>query len=178
MGVMKNLTAPRMERCIGCHSCSLACARLVHKNLSWDRTGVRIKSSEDFQRALKPTYAWPAIRPCAEACPTGAYSQRKGGGVIVKKKRCIRAGSVTKRAGGRHIPGFHRGTLCVHPLRPVRAFCPHDCLELSEEEQDSPQRRRRESSIPQRGRGIPESGNRCFKPNTVNLPAPLFIKEG
>ena len=28
---MKILTAPRMERCIGCHSCSLACARLVHK---------------------------------------------------------------------------------------------------------------------------------------------------
>ena len=33
---MKILTAPRMERCIGCHSCSLACARLVHKFLSWD----------------------------------------------------------------------------------------------------------------------------------------------
>jgi len=28
---MKILTAPRMERCIGCHSCSLACARQVHK---------------------------------------------------------------------------------------------------------------------------------------------------
>ena len=28
---MKILTTPRMERCIGCHSCSLACARLVHQ---------------------------------------------------------------------------------------------------------------------------------------------------
>jgi Fe-S-cluster-containing dehydrogenase component len=25
---MKILSTPRMERCIGCHSCSLACARL------------------------------------------------------------------------------------------------------------------------------------------------------
>lgn len=44
---MKVLTTPRMARCIGCHSCSLA-------------------------------------------CPTGAYSQRRGGGVLVKKKLCNR----------------------------------------------------------------------------------------
>jgi Fe-S-cluster-containing dehydrogenase component len=25
---------PRMERCIGCYACSLACARLVNKRLS------------------------------------------------------------------------------------------------------------------------------------------------
>ncbi len=29
---MKILSTPRMERCIGCHSCSLACARLVHSS--------------------------------------------------------------------------------------------------------------------------------------------------
>ncbi len=32
---MNILTTPNMERCIGCYSCSLACARLVHRNLSW-----------------------------------------------------------------------------------------------------------------------------------------------
>lgn len=39
---MKVLTAPRMERCIGCHFCSLACARLVHKSLSCDTAGIRL----------------------------------------------------------------------------------------------------------------------------------------
>ena len=42
---MKILTTPRMERCIGCHACSLACARLVHIRLSWDTAGIRILSS-------------------------------------------------------------------------------------------------------------------------------------
>ncbi len=41
----KILTTPRMERCIGCHSCSLACARLVNRRLSWDTAGIRIVSS-------------------------------------------------------------------------------------------------------------------------------------
>ncbi|MDK2874111.1 MAG: hypothetical protein PWQ64_1875, partial [Desulfomicrobiaceae bacterium] len=38
---MKRLVAARMDRCIGCHSCSLACARLVHKLLSWEHAGIR-----------------------------------------------------------------------------------------------------------------------------------------
>ena len=36
---MKILSTPRMERCIGCHSCSLACTRLVHKRLSRGPSG-------------------------------------------------------------------------------------------------------------------------------------------
>jgi Fe-S-cluster-containing dehydrogenase component len=31
---MKIFTTPRMDRCIGCQSCALACARLVHKRLA------------------------------------------------------------------------------------------------------------------------------------------------
>ncbi len=42
---MKTLTASRVKRCIGCHSCSFACARLVHKLLSWNTAGIRIASS-------------------------------------------------------------------------------------------------------------------------------------
>ncbi|MGE4551858.1 MAG: (Fe-S)-binding protein, partial [Desulfovibrionaceae bacterium] len=42
---MKVLRAARMERCIGCHSCSLACARQVHSMISWATAGIRIRSS-------------------------------------------------------------------------------------------------------------------------------------
>jgi len=72
---MKILTAPRMERCIGCHSCSLACARLVHKLLSWDTAGIRIRSSGGLSTGFEPLLCLacdPA--PCAKACPTGAFS--------------------------------------------------------------------------------------------------------
>ena len=51
---MKILTTPRMERCIGCHSCSLACARLVHKRLSWDTAGIRIASSGGLSTGFNP----------------------------------------------------------------------------------------------------------------------------
>ena len=92
---MKILTTPRMERCIGCHSCSLACARLVHKNLSWDTVGIRIASSGGLSTGFEArTCVACDPAPCAEACPTGAYTQRKGGGVIVRKNLCIRCGNV------------------------------------------------------------------------------------
>jgi hypothetical protein len=57
---MKILRTPRMERCIGCHSCSLACARLVHKQLSWDKAGIRIQSTGGLSTGFEamPCLAW------------------------------------------------------------------------------------------------------------------------
>ena len=90
---MKLLTTPRMERCIGCHSCSLACARLIHKRISWSTSGIRIHSTGGLSTgftAVRCLACDPA--PCAEACPTGALTQRQGGGVIVRAKHCIKCG--------------------------------------------------------------------------------------
>ena len=90
---MKVLSTPRMERCIGCHSCSLACARLIHKRLSWDTAGIRIGSSGGLSTGFEGRTCLACTQaPCAAACPTGAYSQRRGGGVIVRKNICIRCG--------------------------------------------------------------------------------------
>ena len=95
---MKTLIAPRMERCIGCHSCSLACARMVHKHLSWDKAGIRIVSSGGLSTGFEAKTCLacdPA--PCADACPTGAYSQRRGGGVVVRRNSASAAGSARRR---------------------------------------------------------------------------------
>ena len=90
---MKTLITPRMERCIGCNSCSLACARLVHKRLSWMAAGIRISSSGGMSTGFEArTCLACSPAPCSEVCPTGAYTTRKGGGVIVKKNLCIRCG--------------------------------------------------------------------------------------
>ena len=67
------------------------------------------------------------------ACPTGAYSQRKGGGVVVKKALCIRCGECPKACPVDAIylePGGEP-FVCIHCGRCV-SFCPHDCLELME----------------------------------------------
>jgi len=119
---VKILTAPRMERCIGCHSCSLACARLVHKNLSWNTAGIRIASSGGLSTGFE-----------ARTCPTGAYSQRRAGGVVVRKKLCIRCGECAKACPVDAVYLAVDGDpfVCIHCGRCV-PFCPHDCLEHKE----------------------------------------------
>ena len=131
---MKALRASRMERCIGCHSCSLACARLVHKVLSWNKAGIRIASSGGLTTGFEARLCLacdPA--PCAAACPTGALSQRRGGGVIQKRNLCIRCGKCAEACPVEAIFLDHEVNpyVCIHCGRCV-AFCPHDCLELAE----------------------------------------------
>jgi Fe-S-cluster-containing dehydrogenase component len=107
---MKILTTPRLERCIGCHSCSLACARLGHQRLSWDMAGIRVASSGGFSTGFEARTCLACNPvPCAAACPTGAYAQRRGGGVIVRKNLCIRCGECARACpvGCIHI-GFSR----------------------------------------------------------------------
>lgn len=133
---MKILVAPRMDQCIGCHSCSLACARLIHKNMSWNTAGIRIHSSGGLSTGFvadKCLACDPA--PCAKVCPTGAYSQRKGGGVVVKKKLCIRCGDCVTACPVDAIYQNHEGEVfvCIHCGRCVD-FCPQDCLEMQEVE--------------------------------------------
>ncbi|WP_163337335.1 4Fe-4S binding protein [Desulfopila sp. IMCC35008] len=131
---MKQLTTPRMDQCIGCHSCSMACARLVQRRLSWNTAGIRIKSSGGLSTgfvAVRCLACDPA--PCAAACPTGAMRQRQGGGVVMRRKMCIRCGEcvgacpvhaiVQGESGGAYV--------CIHCGRCV-PFCPQDCLEMRE----------------------------------------------
>ena len=130
---MKVFRATRMERCIGCHSCSLACARLVHKSLSWNTAGIRIKSvggvTSGFQAVVCLSCDPP---PCAGACPTGAMRPRKsGGGVLFKDDICIRCGECAKACpvDAIYLNREQRPHVCIQCGRCI-PFCPHDCLEL------------------------------------------------
>jgi Fe-S-cluster-containing dehydrogenase component len=129
---MKILKAPHMERCIGCQSCSLACARLVHKNLSWSCSGIRIFSSGGLSTGFEAKTCLacnPA--PCAQACPTGAFTQRKGGGVLVRKKLCIRCGECAQACpvDAVYLDNKSEPFVCIHCGRCI-GFCPHNCIEM------------------------------------------------
>jgi Fe-S-cluster-containing dehydrogenase component len=131
--IMKMLTTPHMERCIGCYSCALACARLVHHNLSWLTAGIRIKSAGGLStgfHAVTCLACDPA--PCAAACPTGAFAQRKGGGVRVRKNLCIRCGECAAACPVAAVYCDNTGApfVCIHCGRCVD-FCPHACLEMT-----------------------------------------------
>jgi len=129
---MKILTTPHMDRCIGCHACSLACSRLVHRRLSWNTAGIRIQSSGGLSTQFLATVCMacePA--PCAAVCPTGAFSQRPGGGVRVKSRLCIRCGECAGACPLDAIYLDHDGRpfVCIHCGLCVE-FCPHECLAL------------------------------------------------
>jgi Fe-S-cluster-containing dehydrogenase component len=131
---MKVLKATQMERCIGCNSCTLACARLVHGVLSLDHAGIRIASSGGLSTGF---YARSCLAcdpaPCAEACPTGALKLRKGGGVIYKNKACINCGECASACpvDAIFLDEENSPYVCIHCGQCV-GFCPHDCLEMAE----------------------------------------------
>jgi Fe-S-cluster-containing hydrogenase component 2 len=57
--------------------------------------------------------------------------QRKGGGVIVKKKLCIRCGDCAEACpvDAIYLDDTDEPFVCIHCGRCV-PFCPHDCLEM------------------------------------------------
>ncbi len=59
-----------MERCIGCHSCSLACARLVHKQLSWDVVIVDTNDEKTYKmKHIKGAIHFPWAKVIGEPGP-------------------------------------------------------------------------------------------------------------
>lgn len=71
--------------------------------------------------------------PCVAACPTGAFSQRLGGGVVVRKKLCLQCGQCVEACPVDAVSVNRWGEVfvCIHCGRCVE-FCPQDCLELAE----------------------------------------------
>ena len=131
---MKILKATQMERCIGCNSCTLACARLVHGHMSLEHAGIRIASSGGLSTGFFARVCLacdPA--PCADACPMGALVPKKGGGVLFKEKACTRCGSCAPACPVDAIvlDEEQRPYVCIHCGQCV-SFCPHDCLEMGE----------------------------------------------
>ena len=77
-------------------------------------------------------------RACAEACPSGALEKRPGGGVILKKERCI---GCRKCESACIVSAVHfdedenKPIICKHCGVCAR-FCPHECLEMEETTND------------------------------------------
>ncbi|MGR3219081.1 MAG: 4Fe-4S dicluster domain-containing protein [Candidatus Anammoxibacter sp.] len=79
-----------LRRCVGCHSCSLACKTEHDVPLGCFRTRVRY-----LEKADKPTLKFlPLIcmhcrdAPCLKACPCQAIIRREDKTVIIDKDRC------------------------------------------------------------------------------------------
>lgn len=130
---MKQLTTPHMNKCNGCQLCTLACARLVHKKVSWHASGIRIIASEGQSTSYHARYCLACENPiCAKNCSHGALQERAGGGAILDKTKCKNCGACEQACPVNAISSDRDGTYhCQHCGLCVQ-FCMQGCLQMQE----------------------------------------------
>lgn len=131
----KLLRAARMEECIACGSCMLACARARHQSLSLDTSAIRIRTAGGFRSSLIADICLGCTdAACAAVCPARALLPRPGGGVVLKKDRCIGCGRCAEACavrGIRYLDELGYPVVCVH-CGVCAKYCPHGCLVMED----------------------------------------------
>jgi Fe-S-cluster-containing dehydrogenase component len=83
-----------LDRCIGCHSCEVACKQEngVSLDVNWNKvlsvgpTGI----FPDVEQYFLPTVCQECYKPeCVKVCPTGASYKRADGTVLINREICI-----------------------------------------------------------------------------------------
>ncbi len=86
-----------LEKCVGCHGCSVACKAANGTPPGVTRSNV-VRGTEgtypNAVRTIRPMLCMMCeTAPCAEICPTGASVKREDGIVTIDKEKCIGCGS-------------------------------------------------------------------------------------
>lgn len=130
------LSASGIKKCIGCSTCMLVCSGVNQKNHSISKSAIKISTVGGLSSGFQATVclACTGERACAEACPSGALTNRPGGGVYFNKDFCIGC----RKCVGACIADAvnfdeenHLPIICKHCGVCTR-FCPHGCLVLEE----------------------------------------------
>jgi Fe-S-cluster-containing dehydrogenase component len=105
------------RRCIGCHSCTVACK--IHNDLPLDMIYNPVTT-------VGPTGVFPYLHmvhfplvcmhcanpPCVECCPTGASFQREDGVVMVDQDKCVGCKACVMACPyGARVPNHETGTV-------------------------------------------------------------------
>lgn len=131
----KILKDPEMNRCILCYSCMLACARHNYDSLSVDRAALMVRTAGGMQGRFVASICRSCRRAtCAEACPSGALTQRPHGGAVFVRERCIGCGRCAPacKAGYLQMEPHLRIPLFCKQCGLCARFCPHGCLVMEE----------------------------------------------
>lgn len=133
---MKHLTAPRMDHCIGCQLCALACARVLYNKVGWNSSGIRIQGNQSSSGIVSYSAHYCLAcdpPPCAQICPTGALIPQDSGGVQFTAHLCSECRKCQEACP---VDAIHRDTqgniyLCIHCGKCVE-YCPQRCLEMQD----------------------------------------------
>ncbi|MFZ5898656.1 MAG: 4Fe-4S dicluster domain-containing protein [Bacillota bacterium] len=133
------LTVRHINRCIGCYSCMLACARIVYNDYSPARSAIQIRTRGGMQSKLGADICIGCPDPpCAAACPIGALKPRPGGGVLYIRAKCDGCGACKAACVARVIrmdPETGKAIVCIQCGSCTR-YCPHDILVMEEQPAD------------------------------------------
>lgn len=135
------LKADNMNKCIGCFTCQRVCAGINHKSYSDAESAIKVRTLGGLSSGkFFATYclACEDERACISVCPTGALTERKGGGVLLNGKRCIKCKKCADACIVKAIHFTGENTLpiiCRHCGICVN-YCPHNCLSMEEKTDD------------------------------------------
>ena len=132
----KILRASEMSKCIGCFTCMNVCAAANHNNHSMLNSAIRIRTIGGMSGKFSARVCLGCLHPaCAEVCPAEALSLRKGGGVNLKRSKCIGCGKCEAACSAFvvHFDEENKPIICHHCGICAR-FCPHGCLKMEESE--------------------------------------------
>lgn len=136
----KKLKVSGMSRCIGCLTCMNMCAAYNEQSHSINKSAIHIKTTGGLQGRFVANVcnACTGERPCASVCPSGALKERKGGGVLLDSQKCLGCGKCVDACA---INAVHFDTVNKRPIICKHCgicakYCPHDCLEMEEVEND------------------------------------------
>jgi Fe-S-cluster-containing dehydrogenase component len=139
MATAKILKAEGMAKCIGCYSCMLACARMLHGNFSPRKSAIQIRSTGGLQSKFVALICRGCANPpCAEVCMTEALRKRVGGGVIFKQDLCIGCRKCVQACSAEAIffnEDEKKPIICIQ-CGSCTNFCPHQVISMEESQHD------------------------------------------
>ena len=133
---MKILKSEDMNKCIGCFTCQRVCAGMNHKSYSDIESAIRIRTSGGLAGKFFAIHCFACDdeRACVNACPSGALTEREGGGVILNDEKCIKC---KKCADACIVKAIHFTAENTPPIVCKQCgicarYCPHHCLKMEE----------------------------------------------
>jgi carbon-monoxide dehydrogenase iron sulfur subunit len=159
---MHNRIIVKIERCMGCHTCEIACAiahssskDLITMVREGENPGYRV-NVEAYTGKAVPINCQHCDEPaCVMACPTGAIHRAgEGGPVLYDRERCIGCrlcvqacpfGVITVSPDGKRVL---KCDLCVerlaqHKLPACVSACPTGALEFADSEASNREKRKK-----------------------------------